>query len=260
MHRSEPKIHTIGKAFVAMPEPQCPTLFGNVLEIKFEYENHQFWACADYYLESAHSYLVSYKVGLIDSWFATSFEYGVFFDDIHIECSEDEIADILRENIEEKKEYAAKRYLESVYKFMFYCDRPKHKGLVAHTLAFISSSSDTGGNYVPFEGICKSVLIRAKGNISYYGHFNVDGTGIQLFGTETDATYIRVGDIAVSDQDESAIEKRLYEYHETRMIQIHPAIQTMQMEMAVSQEKNDPNWEQAIAPYREREVKLWPEL
>ncbi len=184
----------------------------------------------------------------------------MFFDDIHIECTENEIVDILRKNMEGKKEYAAKRYLESVYRFMFYCDRPNHKGLIAHALAFISSSSDTDGNYVAFEGIRRSVLIRAGGNCYYYGHFSADGTSLQLFGTETDAIYIRVGDIAVPNQDEAAIEKLLYEYHETRSIQVHPTIQTIQMETAVSQENNDPNWEQALAPYREREVKLWPKL
>ncbi len=40
MRRSEQKTYKMGRTLVAVPEPQHPTLFGNVLEIKFEYENH----------------------------------------------------------------------------------------------------------------------------------------------------------------------------------------------------------------------------
>lgn len=119
----------LGKATVAVPRPLRPTLFGHIYETIFDYEGHQFWIGADYYpeVESEGKYLVSYKVGIVDSWFATAFEYTVPLDDIYIECHEDEILNIVRRHIEEKKSYAAKRYLESIYTAMWWWDQPTHK-------------------------------------------------------------------------------------------------------------------------------------
>lgn len=197
------------------------------------------------------------------SWFATACKYGTFFEDIHIECAEEEIVDILRKNLEEAKIYAAKRYLESVYQLMFRYNDPAYHSfqvLLTHALNFITSVSATDGIYIPFDGIRKSVLIRAKGNLYLYGHFSDDGSNLQLFGTETDAAYIKVGDIAVPAQKEGAIEDLLYDYVEAYKTQIHPSIQTTQMTIIAAKETLDSNWEQAIAPYREKEIQLWPEF
>lgn len=252
-----------GAVIMAYPGLQMPTLFGNVLEIQFEYEGHRFWIGADYYLESEGTYLVSYKVGMTGSWFATACEYGTFFEDIHIECAKEEIVDILRKNLEEKKIHAAKRYLESVYQLMLRYNHPAYhrsQALLAHAFASITSLSTTDGVYIPFDGIRKSVLVRTRGNLCYYGHFSEDGSNLQLFGTETDAAYIKTGDIAVPDQEEDAVEKLLYDYAETYKILVHPSIQTTQMAIVAAEETLDPNWEQAIAPYRKKEIQLWPEF
>lgn len=40
------------------------------------------------------------------------------------------------------------------------------------------------------------------------------------------------------------------------MFLIHAAIQTLRMDTTVDEEALDPNWEQAIAPYREEEIAL----
>lgn len=263
MYSGELRTCKVEASTMAYPEPQRPMLLGNVLEVQFEYEGHPFWIAADYYMESEGTYLISYKVGMTGSWFATACEYGTFFEDIHIKCSKEEIVDVLQKALEEKKIYAAKRYLESVYQLMFRYNDPAYRRFqlpMAHALASITSMSTTDGVYIPFDDIRKSVLIRTVGNLYYYGHFSDDGTNLQLFGTETDAAYIKVGDITVPDQKKDAVEKLLYNYVETYKMLIHSSIQTTQMPIIAAEETLDPNWEQAITPYRGKEIQLWPEF
>ena len=89
-------------------------LDGFVYQTLFDYDGKQYWIGADYYPVS-EGFLVSYKAGLAESWFASSFEYGTSFDDLIVKCAEEDIEQLVIEQIEANKERAAKRVLYTAY-------------------------------------------------------------------------------------------------------------------------------------------------
>lgn len=128
--------------------------FGKSLQVSFTWKGCDLWMGADYYPEEPGHYLVSFKTGFKNGWFALSLDYGVSLDLVHISCNEDEIEAALLRQMEEKKAVAGDRCIMAAYNIRFYKDQWMQNGNAA--------SSKILDSFTPYsfrEGTNNSILI-----------------------------------------------------------------------------------------------------
>ena len=130
------------------------TTFGKSLQVPFTWQGCDLWMGADYYLEESGLYLVSFKTGFQNGWFALSMDYGVCMDLVRISCSDDEIETTLLRRMEEKQAVAGERCIMAAYNSRFYKDQWIKKEN--------ASSDEILGSLSPYpfrEGTHDSILI-----------------------------------------------------------------------------------------------------
>lgn len=130
------------------------TTLGKSLQVPFTWKGCDLWMGADYYLEEPGNYLVSFKTGFQNGWFALSMDYGISLDLVRISCSEDEIEAALLRQMEEKQAVAGERCIMAAYNVRFYKDKWMQNGN--------ASSGETLDSFTPYpfrEGIYDSILI-----------------------------------------------------------------------------------------------------
>ena len=231
-------------------------LDGSVYQTLFEYDGKQYWVGADYYPVS-EGFLVSYKAGLAESWFASSFEYGTSFDDLIVQCAEEDIEQIVIEQIEANKERAAKRVLYTAYHVEHYFKAWSHnenKNFYEGFRAF--------PQYVPHAGKGKSILFRSSYmavNFYFYCHINEDEKTIQVLGTSTDSSFPKVCSITIPAQYHGTYAELISEYYMSNRASLDNLVMTGTLPTIITEPSADVSFSEIYQPHFGNKLILWPD-
>lgn len=232
-------------------------LEGHVYQTLFDYKGEQYWLGADYY-PVPEGYLVSYKAGLVKSWFASNFEYGDRFEDVIVNCAEDEIMQVILEHIENNKELAAERVLQTAYSVEDYFRMWIDSGNKAYYEKFKAFPQ-----YTPHIGTGKSILIQSRFRASHfylYCHINEEERNIQVFGTISDSGFSKVCDIALSPDFDGNYARLLKKYCADNRQLIDKLLMTSHWQISIARPTfTSENLRKMCQPHVGDELILWPD-
>lgn len=200
-------------------------LDGYIYQTLFEYKGKQYWIGADYYPIS-EGFLVSYKAGLVESWFSCSLEYGSFFPDLIIQCTKEDIEQVILEQVTKTKSQrdAARRVLHMAYNVEGHLHAWSHNGNEDFYEGFRAFPQ-----YTPHSGRNKSILLRSSqysSSFYFYCHIDEENKNIQVFGTESDSSFSKVCDIAIPDQYQGSYAELIKSYYTVNRKSLEDLVQT----------------------------------
>ena len=175
------------------------TTLGKSLQVPFAWKGCNLWMGADYYREESGEYLVSFKAGFQNGWFALSMDNGICLDMYRISCRDGEIETTFLRQIEERQAVAGERCIMAAYNTRFYKDQRMQNGNAA--------SSKTLDSFTPYpflEGIHDSILSdgsKAEKQVNlndyigasyYYCRLNRKAESIDVLATTTNTGFTHI--------------------------------------------------------------------
>ena len=237
-------------------ELKITCLDGFVYQTLFEYEDKQYWIGADYY-PTPEGFLVSYKAGLVASWFSCSFEYGGFFPDLIIQCAEEDIERVISAQAAKSQIDVAKRVLHMAYNVEDDLHAWSHNGNEDFYERFRAFPQ-----YTPHPGKNKSILLRSSQySTSFYFYCHIGEENIQVLGTESDSSFSKVCDIAIPDQYQGSYAELIESYYAANRESLECLVRTGKVPTAfLSKPLVDPaGTRKMFPPHRGNELLLWPD-
>lgn len=236
-------------------------LDGYIYQTLFKYKGEQYWIGADYYPISG-GFLVSYKAGLVSSWFSCSLEYGSFFPDLIIQCAKEDIEQVIFEQVTKTKSQrdAARRVLHMAYNVEDDLHAWSHNGNEDFYERFRAFPQ-----YTPHPGKNESILLRSSQyatNFYFYCHIDKENNNIQVLGTESDSSFSKVCDIAIPNQHQGNYAELVESYYTANRESLEDLVRTGKVPTAfLTKPLADPaDMRKMFPPHRGKKLLLWPDL